>query len=208
MEQLRPILENFKWIYAIGLALVAGGISFYFQDSNEIELKKIQINSLKQRIAVHEIKIKDYVGAEKEFSVKKKELESTKRKLLLEKGGLQTRFDIPVLLNAILNEAKQIGLVVKLIVPEPREKKHELYSSLRIRFSAEGTFLQFFIFVDRLSRLREVVSMTDFSLQAERKKRITLRMSKALLDKRLKVIKINMSLLVYRVFGEDEYKNN
>ena len=87
-------------------------------------------------------------------------------------GALPRQFFLPELLSEILKEAKQLEVEVVSIKPDEKEEQKELYNSLGFNIQARGTFLQFFIFLDRLANMKRLVNVDRFSVELDSERKL------------------------------------
>ena len=160
MEKLFDALRKFQWIHALLIAGAYGGYTFYFQDTSEVDQRKTQLRVVKNNIKNTNVQIQQAEKFEIEYENKKRDLATLEEKLRKKRTELPRTFDIPGLLTILFNEAEQIGLEIIRVVPDANEKKTELFASLKIEIDSRGTFLQIFIFLDRLSKLKKLVGVT------------------------------------------------
>ncbi|MGZ3704194.1 MAG: type 4a pilus biogenesis protein PilO, partial [Bdellovibrionota bacterium] len=54
-----------------------------------------------------------------------------------------------------------------LIRPDQKEDPGELYNSLGFNIEAKGTFVQFFIFLDRMAHMSRLINVESFNIQKD-----------------------------------------
>lgn len=174
MGRIKELLEKLKWSHVVFL-LGAGAAFFYFSlDQTEIETRVQNIEMVKAEITGLEKKIQEAKDFERQFEDKKRRYSELVRELQKIQGALPKQFFLPDLLSDLLREAKQLEIEIISIKPDPTETVGELYNSLGFNIEARGTFLQFFIFLDRMANMKRLVNVQNFQVDKEGKKFITL----------------------------------
>ena len=167
MGRFKELLEKLKWAHvalAIGLA---GALFFYTLDQSEIEIREQGIVQGRSEIANLERKIQEAKDFERQFEEKKKRYSELVRELQKIQGALPKQFFLPDLLSDLLREAKQLEVEIISIRPDPAETTTDLYNSLGFNIEARGTFLQFFILLDRMAAMKRLVNVQNFSLERD-----------------------------------------
>lgn len=167
LQRLKAALERLKWSHVI-LFVGAGTAYFYFSlDSTEIESREQGILTEEQSIASLERKIQEAKEFERQFEEKKKRYADLVKSLQSLKEALPRQFFLPDLLSDLLREAKQLEIEITLIRPDAREESRELYNSLGFSIEARGTFLQFFIFLDRMANMSRLINVESFRIDRD-----------------------------------------
>lgn len=160
MEQLREYLQKVTWTHVVLFIGLFAAYSFFFQDHSELEQKTNLIQGSESEIKNLQNKILEAQKFEEEYEKKKKDIVELEAQLRGKRAELPKVFSVPEMLNDLLFEAKQVGLEVIKITPAPAETKRELYYELPIEINTKGTFLQLFIFLERLTKLKRLVGVT------------------------------------------------
>jgi Tfp pilus assembly protein PilO len=167
MDRLKELLEKLKWSHVV-LFVGMGAAFFYFTiDSTDIEIKTQGIEIAKAEIGSLQRKIQEAKEFEREFENKKKRYTELVKELQNIQGALPKQFFLPDLLSDLLREAKQLEIEITSIKPDPTETTGELYNSLGFNIEAKGTFLQFFIFLDRMANMQRLVNVHSFALETD-----------------------------------------
>jgi Tfp pilus assembly protein PilO len=209
MGRFKELLEKLQWSHII---LIVGGAAafFYFTlDHSEIETRQQNIELTKTEIQNATRKIQEAKEFEKQFEEKKKRYADLVKELQKLQGALPKQFFLPDLLSELLREAKQLEIEIVSIRPDAKETVGDLYNSLGFNIEAKGTFLQFFIFLDRMAALKRLVSVQDFSVEKDGLKFISLGgLEGAFAATKLTggknsypAVKSNMRLITYRYRG-------
>lgn len=167
IDKIKSLIEKLQWSHvAIILALVVA--FFYFTlDRSEMENREQAIGIAASEIANLEKKLNEAREFEKQFDEKKRKLAELTNELQKSQGALPRQLFLPDLLSDLLREAKQLEIDVSLIKADEVEKPMELYSSLGFTIEARGTFLQFFIFLDRLAHMKRLLTLETISLEKD-----------------------------------------
>jgi Tfp pilus assembly protein PilO len=164
VDKIKEILEKLKWSYVVAI-IVAGGAFFTWSlDRTEIEMREQSIVDTDNEIRNLEKKIQDAKEFEKQYEEKRKRFKQLSDELQKLQGALPRQFFLPDLLSDLLREAKQLEIEITSIKPDAKEEQKELYNSLGFSINARGTFLQFFIFLDRMANLKRLVSVDKFEV--------------------------------------------
>ncbi len=174
MGRLKEFLEKLQWSHVI-LAIGGAAAFFYFTlDHTEIETRQQNIEITKNEIQTTSRKIEEAKQFELQFEEKKKRYADLVIELQKLQGALPKQFFLPDLLSELLREAKQLEIEIVSIRPDAKEAVGELYNSLGFNIEAKGTFLQFFVFLDRMANLKRLVSIEDFSIEKDGLKFVSL----------------------------------
>lgn len=167
VDKIKDILEKLKWVH-VALIIAGGAAFFYFTlDQTEIEMREQSVAEIDNDIRMLERKIKEATEFEKQYAEKRKRFKELADELQKLQGALPKQFFLPDLLSDLLREAKQLEIEIVSIKPDEREEQKELYNSLGFSVEARGTFLQFFIFLDRLANMKRLVSVDDFQIDRD-----------------------------------------
>lgn len=164
LQRLKGLLEKLKWSYVI--IFVGGGAAFFYfmQDTSELDSKEAAYQVEVQQISTLERKIQEAKEFERQFEEKKKRYADLVKSLQSLKEALPRQFSLPDLLSDIQREAKQLEIEITVIRPDATEVQGELYSSLGFNLEARGTFVQFFIFLDRLAHMSRLINVETFNI--------------------------------------------
>lgn len=208
MEKLKEALGKIKWAHVLAFLVVYALYGAYSQDMSDIETEEAHVKQLRQQIENTKRKIAEAKEFEKQIEVKKAALAELDSQLRSKKAELPKNFNVPELLSDIFTEAQQVGLEVENVTPDQNETKAELYASMKIEVKTRGTFLQLFIFLDRLAKLKRLVGVNSVALNvAGPSDRITLKGTTVALsgkkltggDKTFRQVNGSISLLAYRI---------
>ena len=164
IQRLKSIVERLKWSHVMFIVGVGAAVFYFMQDSGEIEQREQGIQAEQSTIASLERKIKEAQEFERQFEEKKRRYSELVKSLQNLKEALPRQFFLPDLLSDLLREAKQLEIEVTLIRPDLKEDQNELYNSLGFNIESKGTFIQFFIFLDRMAHMSRLINVENFSI--------------------------------------------
>jgi Tfp pilus assembly protein PilO len=167
MDKVRAYLEKLKWMHVAIAIGVAALFFFYMQDAGEIEAREQSVGIITSEIGNLEKKINEAKEFERQYEDKKRKFSELTGEVQRQQGALPRQFFLPDLLSDLLKEAKQLEIEVTMIRSDEREVTQELYNSLGFSIEAKGTFLQFFIFVDRLAHLKRLLTLDMISIEKD-----------------------------------------
>lgn len=175
MNRLKALLEKLKWSTVLVLIVAGAGLSYYNLDQTEIESREQRIEGEKSTITGLERQLAEAKEFERQFAEKKKRYAELVKELQKLQGALPRQFFLPDLLADIINEAKQLEIEIVRLQPDDRETTGELYNTLGFDIEAKGTFLQFFIFIDRIANMKRLVNVARFEMDKDNeRKNVTL----------------------------------
>jgi Tfp pilus assembly protein PilO len=175
MNRLKAFLEKLRWPTVILLIAAFTGFSFYNLDQTEIESREGRIETEKSQITVLQRQIAEAKEFERQFAEKKKRYAELVKELQKLQGALPRQFYLPDLLSDIINEAKQLEIEIVSLKPDDRENSEELYNSLGFEIETKGTFLQFFLFMDRIANMKRLVNVWKMEVDKDNeRKNVTL----------------------------------
>ncbi len=76
---------------------------------------------------------------------------------------LPEKKEIPTLLATISSQGTEAGLEIKSFQPSP-EKPETFYASIPMRLSVSGTYHQTGVFLDKVSKMPRIISVTEVSI--------------------------------------------
>ncbi len=167
MERLRELLEKLSWLHValgVGLAVAFG---YFTLDPSAVTEREMTLAQAKAEVGTTERKINEAKQFQEQYAEKRKQYVALVDELTKVQGALPKQFFLPDLLSDLLREAKQLEIEITAITPDASEEPGELYNSLGFNIDAKGTFLQFFLFLDRLANMKRFVSIHRFSLQKD-----------------------------------------
>ena len=165
MDQLKEMMEKVTWPHIIVIVAAAAAYFYFFQDRSQVEMRENNLQGTQSEINKVKAKVEESRQFEKQFAAKKKKLAELEAKLATKRAELPKNFNVPAMLNDFLAEARQVGLEVSNVRPAPREEKKELYYELGIDISVKGSFLQLFIFLERLSKLQRLIGIGSVTVR-------------------------------------------
>ena len=164
LESFKEMIEKLTWGTVI-LVVGAGAAYFWFTvDRTPVENKKNEINATNGRIEIAKNRIKEAEEFERNFEVRKVEYQKLLKTLQATQSSLPSEFYLPDLLADILDEAKKVGLEIDSFHPNNKEEQKEFYSMITFQVQVKGSFLQIFVFLDRLARMKRLVDVNKLTL--------------------------------------------
>jgi len=164
VQRIKALLEKLKWSHVF-LVIGAGAAAFYFmQDNSDIDQHEQGIQSEQANIASIERKIQEAKEFERQFEEKKKRYADLVKQLQSLKEALPRQFYLPDLLSDLLREAKQLEIEILRVTPDAKEEQGELYNTLGFQLESKGTFVQFFIFLDRMAHMQRLINVDNFAI--------------------------------------------
>jgi len=167
MSRFKELLEKLKWVHVVLAIGLSGAFFYYTLDQSEIEMREQSIELAKAEITNNQRRIEEAKEFERQFEDKKKRYAELVRELQKIQGALPKQFFLPDLLSDLLREAKQLEVEIISIKPDLAETTGELYNSLGFNIEARGTFLQFFILLDRMAAMSRLVHVQSFSVEKD-----------------------------------------
>lgn len=174
MDKLKDLLSKLKWIHVIILIAASIGWAQYMIDQSEIESREQGIVDAQKNLSNIKAKVAEAEAFQKEFEAKKIKYNSMVKALQEMQGALPKEFFLPELLSELLREAKQIGIEITAITPDPGEERKPLYNSLGFTIETKGTFIQIFIFMDRLSHMTRLMNVQSINFVKDGRPSVTL----------------------------------
>jgi Tfp pilus assembly protein PilO len=162
VQKLKDMLLLVQWKHVLLLVGAGAAYLFFMQDNTDLEQKEESIRAESATIESLKRKITEAEAFEKQLKEKREKYASLVASLQKMKDALPRQFFLPDLLSDLLREAKKLEVEITLIRPDSEEKAGELYNSLGFNIEAKGTFLQFFIFLDRLANMQRLVHVESF----------------------------------------------
>jgi type IV pilus assembly protein PilO len=159
-------LSKLPWWGQIGAfvvvcgAAIYGFYNFYVMDfTTEMALRQTHLNSLKVDIN------KGVATARRlpEFQAQVTELGARLESL---KNVLPEQKDVADILRRVQGLATQSNLAIQRFTPQP-PKQEQLYASLPFKLTAEGTYHDLGLFLDRIGKFHRIINVSDISIKAK-----------------------------------------
>lgn len=172
MNKFKELIAKLQWSHVAIIGGLAAAFFYFTLDTSEVEMREQALQAVQSETASLEKKLQEAKDFERQFEEKKKKYAQLVSELQQLQGALPKQFFLPDLLSELLKEAKQLEIEVTSITPDGKEEQKDLYNSLGFNIETKSTFLQLFIFLDRLASMRRLVSVQDisFDLDGEREK--------------------------------------
>lgn len=164
LERVISSLQKITWVHT-AIVVAVGAAFFYFTlDTTELDSKNEGLQASTTQVANLRKKVEEARNFEREYEAKKKHYASLVNQLQQLQGALPKQFYLPDLLSDILKESKQLEIEITQIKPDEKEEQKDLYNSLGFNIEYRGTFVQLFIFLDRMSTMKRLINVVSFSI--------------------------------------------
>lgn len=164
MGRFKELLEKMKWTHVLLILGMGAAFFFYSIDTSEVDMRVQGIQNLKSEIETLRGKINEAKEFELQFEEKKRRYAELVKELQKIQGALPKQFFLPDLLADLMKEARQLEIDLVSIKADPKEVTGDLYNSWGFDIEVSGTFVQFFIYLDRLANLKRLVSVENFKI--------------------------------------------
>lgn len=166
-QKLLPLLQKLNWNTAGAILVVYAAYCYFTLDVSQIENLENGISQQEKEVVKLQEKVQEAKNFEKEFESRKKKYQDKVKQLQAVQGALPKQFYLPDLLSDLLREAKQLELEIVEIKPDQKETPQDLYASLGFNLEIRGTFLQIFIFLDRMANMKRLVDVSSFTVNRD-----------------------------------------
>lgn len=173
-EKIIEQLNKLNWQYTIMIVLAYGAYSYLTWDDTEITQKMNQMLTSKSIIKSLQAKVDEVEKFEAELDDRKKAYLGLVKRLQQTQSRLPTKLHMPTILGEILAESKNVGLELNAIDPDAQEQDHQIYNSQGITLQARGTYIQFIIFFDRISRNERVFGVSSIVMNRDGESKVPL----------------------------------
>lgn len=210
-EKVFEALNKLSWQYTIIFCLLIVAYFYFTLDMSQLEGKRQTFMTAKSTMNALEAKLRETEQFERDLDNRKKNYLSLVKKFQQTQSRLPTKLNMPTILGEVLEQAGNVGLELNNINPEQKERDHQIYNSQGISLEARGTYIQFIIFFDRLSRNERVYGVNSLFLERDGDgQRIPLSgildtgsgRAKVAGERQLYALKGNFRLLAYRMDPE------
>ena len=167
MNKIKELLAKLQWSHVAIIAGLTAAFFYFTLDNSELEMREQGLRDAQTEVGNLEKKLQEAKDFERQFDEKKKRYAQLVGELQKLQGALPKQFFLPDLLSELLREAKQLEIEVTSITPDAKEEPKDLYNSLGFNIETKGTFLQMFIFLDRLANMRRLVSVEEVSVDKD-----------------------------------------
>jgi len=167
MEPINKLLAKVPVIVLIALYCGYLGVDYYTwmnSANSTLGRKRASLKTSRQDLEVAKKKL---VSAE-EFFKNLDTLRLTIRQLTAQlegtKSTITSEIDISKFIRMVTLEAKKVKLVIMGIKPGGEVKK-DLYGEVPFTLHVKGAYAQLMVFFDHISRLQQVVKVSDFTMK-------------------------------------------
>jgi Tfp pilus assembly protein PilO len=138
--------------------------NFYEDPSSSYQLAKAETVNLQNTINERKVKIEEAKVFFQTLEAKRAELRQLSAQLNTMKSTLSESLDLPQFMKNILAEAKKVGLTVTGLSPQT-SVENPYYVEQPFDLTFQGVFVQLVAFLDRLSKLENIIRVDDFSIK-------------------------------------------
>jgi Tfp pilus assembly protein PilO len=165
VNRIKELLGKITW--PLTIVIVVGYVAFvYFTlDHAEVQTRTENINSVNEQIENHKAEMKRLEQFEKEFDDKKRKFNELVNELQRMQAALPRQFFIPDLVADLYSEADKVKLEIQRIDVAKDETVKPLYNELAFDIRFRATFLQSFVFLDRLANMKRLVNVGSITLK-------------------------------------------
>ncbi|NUM88016.1 MAG: type 4a pilus biogenesis protein PilO [Bdellovibrionales bacterium] len=167
LQKLIPALQKLTWNTAAVIVVLYAVYCYFTLDTAQIENLTNGIAGQEKEIVKLKEKVQEAKNFEKEFEGRKKRYQEKVKQLQTLQGALPKQFYLPDLLSDLLREAKQLELEIVQIQPDAKEAAQDLYATLGFNIELRGTFVQMFIFLDRMAHMKRLVDVVSFGVSKD-----------------------------------------
>ncbi len=131
--------------------------SEYIQTQSSIAQMRTQVTQLNQQL----VQAKEFMD---NLNVLRAKIRQLVEQLDNSKTTLSNELDLANFVRMITLEAKKLTLGIRGIKPES-EQKRDYYVEIPFTISLRGAYVQMLVFFDRISKLQQVIRVSDFTLK-------------------------------------------
>ncbi len=165
-EKIKEIFDRIPFIPLIFLVLGFKAYDLYdFLNTPESELltKKSQAEELTSELEKMEVRLKEVEKFKATIDKKREALRAAAQELESTRTSLGAEIDVASFIRMVTTEAKKLGMNVGSITPKGVQSK-ELFNEQSFDIQLKGIYIQTLVFLQRLSKLQNIVRIQNFSL--------------------------------------------
>jgi Tfp pilus assembly protein PilO len=166
-EKFIDFFSKISWAMVGGIAALIIGFFTFTYDTSMLIQNEESIKVSQDSIKTLEGKIEEAKRFEKEYVAKRAQYRALVNELIAVQGVLPKQFILPDIIDDILREARRLELDITTMTPDPKEDPKEFYSSLGFSLDVRGTYLQFLIFMERLTTMKRLFSVVGANINRE-----------------------------------------
>ncbi len=166
-QRILDFLKNLSWRNALIICALGAAYFYFTLDTSVVDDLQNNIQMLNAEATTLAKKVKEAKEFEVQFEDRKKKYVERVKELQAKQGALPKQFFLPDLLSDLLKEAKQLELEIISIQPDAKEETKNLYSSWGFNLEFRGTFVQNFIFLDRLAHMKRLADVKMFTFSRD-----------------------------------------
>jgi Tfp pilus assembly protein PilO len=166
-EKFINFFQKISWQMTAGIDVLALAFHSLTYDTSTFEQHEESIRGTLETISQMEGKLDEAKRFEKEYDAKKAAYKQLVNELIAVQGALPKQFILPDIIDDLLREARQLEIDLVTITPDAKEDPKEFYSSLGFTIDARGTYLQFLIFMERITSMKRLLSVPTVNFSRE-----------------------------------------
>ena len=171
-DQIKEFLQKAPYIVLLaGYLLYIGWTDYYqfeFGDSSKKVAKINQIKTAQEQVVSLNKKIEQAQEFMASLSAKKEQMKLLGEKLKSTQGFLSEEINEGEFLRTISREAKKVGLRISSLVPG-ETKTEEFFIEKTFKLDFRGVFVQVLVFMEKVSSLKEITRIGNFTLEVDGK---------------------------------------
>jgi Tfp pilus assembly protein PilO len=165
-EALLGPLSRIPWILISFLMVGYFGWEYYDflnSESSELNQEKARVVSIREDISRKSSKLKEVEQFRLTVDDRRKQILDMKARLEERKLAVSDHLDAAEFMGVLNAEIRRVGLDVVSLDPEQSTMK-ELYAAHPFKLSFRGVYVQFLVFLERLSKLQKIVRVDRFEV--------------------------------------------
>ena len=166
LESLLAPLNRIPWILIAFLVLGYFGWGYYDflnNESSELNQEKARVVSIREDISRKTSKLKEVEQFRLTVDARRRQILEMKSRLEELKLAVSDTLDNSEFMDILNAEARRVGLDVVQLSHGTTGLK-ELYAEHPFKLSVRGVYLQFLVFLERLSKLQKIIRVDTFSV--------------------------------------------
>jgi type IV pilus assembly protein PilO len=137
--------------------------TFFNSADSPLQIEKNQIVELQSEVKAKAAKLQEVEQFRRTLDQRKQQLAEMVAQLNEKKSAVSEKFDAAEFINLVSTEARRVGLDVIRLEPQTTVTK-ELYAEHPFRLVFRGVYVQFLVFLERISSLQKIVRIDEFDV--------------------------------------------
>lgn len=165
-EKIREFFDRVPFFLIF--ILLAGWPGYQLYDfltspDSELQMRRSAVEETKNELDKLELRVKELEKFKATIDEKRELLRQSAKELEATRASLGAEIDVPAFIKMVITEAKKLGMDVLSIQPKAVVKR-ELYNEQPFDIQIKGIYIQTLVFMQRLSRLQNIVRIQNFNL--------------------------------------------